>query len=232
MCGVYPIADAMSAGDEISSTYEGRHLTFLESELTHPDNSGEEANDYVNKGDPVVVGERIVGVALKDGTALTNPIAIDTEGIWVLDVYAHDIDGASVVAPGDQLYIEVATCIISKTRYPGGYLPFGIALGDVDTGTKAIAVKVHFDPSELVIIGGVNYFTSINVGGAALLGGGASVAGTTDLQTVLVHSSLGVAAGGLLTFSDGVDATLLPAADPTVAGRLWCNAGVVTRSAG
>lgn len=231
MCGVYPVADAKDPGEEISSTYEGRHLTFLESELTHPDNSAEEVADYVNKGDPVRVGERIVGVAFKDGTALTDLIAIDTEGIWVLDVLAEDIDDVSVVAPGDQLYID-GSGIISKKRYPPYNLPFGYALGDVDTGTKAIAVKVHFDPSELVIIGGVNYFTSINVAGAALLGGGASIAGTTDLQTVVVHSSLGVAVGGLLTFPQVTMATDLPAADPTNAGQLWSNAGVVTRSAG
>jgi len=50
MCGVYPDADVMDAGEEISSTYEGRHVTLLESELVHLDNG----DGLVNKGDPVL----------------------------------------------------------------------------------------------------------------------------------------------------------------------------------
>ena len=227
--GVYPVADALTAGDEISSTYEGRHITLLESEITHPSH----ADGLVDKGDPVVIGERIVGVALKSAVAATDRIAIDTEGIWVLDVHAANIDGNIAVAGGDALFIDPATCIISKTKYPPYRIPFGYALGIVTSGaTAAIAVKVHHDRDELVVIGGVTYFGSVNVGGALLASGGATVAGTTTLQTVIVASSLGVAASGILTIPQHTVATQLPAADPLVAGELWCNAGVVTRSAG
>ena len=227
--GIYPVADALTAGNEISSTYEGRHITLLESEITHPSHT----DGLVDKGDPVVVGERIVGVAFKSAVAATDLIAIDTEGIWVIDVYAQDINGGSAVAGGDQLFINTTTCVVSKIAYQPGYIPFGIALGIITSGnTETIAVKVHHDPQELTVIGGVTYFGAVNIGGMATLGGGATIAGTTDLQTVVVHSSLAVAAGGTLTLPQTTIATQLPAADPTVAGELWCNAGVVTRSAG
>jgi len=225
MCGVYPDADVMTAGEEISSTYEGRHVTLLASELTH-------AGAVVTKGLPVVFGD-VVGIALKTEVAGTDLIAVDTEGIWVVDVYAQDIDGGSAVVPGDRLFIQTATCIVSKIEYTPGYLPFGYALGSVGSGdTETIAVKVHQDPAGENVIGGVTYFGAINVGGAATLGGGASVAGTTTLQTVIVASSIAIAAGGTCTLPQTTDATQLPAADPSVAGELWCDAGVVTRSAG
>lgn len=225
MCGVYPDADVMTAGEEISSTYEGRHVTLYASELTH-------AGSVVTKGLPVVFGGA-VGIALKTEVAGTDLIAVDTEGIWVVDVYAQDIDGGNAVVPGDRLFINTTTCVVSKIAYQPGYIPFGYALGSVGSGlTETIAVKVHHDASEVTVIGGVTYFGPINVGGMATLGGGASVAGTTTLQTVIVASSLAVAAGGILTLPQTTIATQLPAADPSVAGELWCNAGVVTRSAG
>ena len=225
--GVYPIADALTEGEQISSTYEGRHLTFQASELTH-------AGAVVTKGLPVVCG-RIVGIALNTEVLGTDLIAVDTEGIWVVDVYAQDIDGGSAVAGGDELFIKTDTCVVSKTNYSPGYIPFGYALGIITTPgeVERIAVKVHHDAAcELNMIGGVAYIGAINVGGMATLGGGLTVAGTTDLQTVLVHSSLQVAVGGILTFPQTTIATDLPAADPSVAGELWCNAGVVTRSEG
>lgn len=228
--GVYPVADALTEGEQISSTYEGRHLTFLASEINHGN-----VLAVVTKGYPVIVGERIVGVAFKTEVAGTDLIPIDTEGIWVIDVDASDIDGGSAVAGGDALFINTTTCVVSKHNYSPTYIPFGIALGVITTpgNVERIAVKVHHDaPCELNLIGGVAYMGAINVGGMATLGGGLTAAGTTDLQTVLVHSSLQVAVGGILTFPQTTIATDLPAADPTVAGELWCNAGVVTRSAG
>ena len=223
MCGVYPDADVMTAGEEISSTYEGRHVTLLASELTH-------AGAVVTKGLPVVFGGA-VGIALKTEVAGTDLIAIDTEGIWVIDVYAQDIDGGSAVVPGDRLFIKTDTCVVSKIAYQPGYIPFGYALGDVNAGnTDTIAVKVHQDASELTVIGGVTYFGAVNIGGMATLGGGATIAGTTDLQTVLVHSSLQVAVGGTLRFPQVTNATDLPAAAGALpSGSLWCNANVVTR---
>ena len=70
-----------SAGKECSSTYEGRHLTFEESVLVHPYH----ADGLVAGGEPVRVGD-IVGVAFTSASAATDMIAIDTEGIWWLNV--------------------------------------------------------------------------------------------------------------------------------------------------
>ena len=70
-------------------------------------------------------------------------------------------------------------------------------------------------------------------GGPVIAGAGLSVAGLCTLGgEVICSSSLAIAAGGLLTIPQRTVATQLPAADPTVAGELWVNAGVVNRSAG
>jgi len=124
------------AGDQCSSTYEGRHLTFEESYLTHPTH----ADGFVDVGDPVNVGLSIVGVALGSAVAATDLIAIDTEGIWFLGVVASDTAGVSDVAVGDQLYI--ATGVVSKKT---SGIPFGKSLG-ILTGSAVAAVcavKVH-----------------------------------------------------------------------------------------
>ncbi|MCJ7829158.1 MAG: DUF2190 family protein [Dehalococcoidia bacterium] len=140
--GVYPANG--TAGDEVSSTYEGRHLTFYESELAHPTH----ADVYVDKGDPCVVGREIVGVSFNSAAALTDLIAIDSEGIWNLSVLANDDLGAVAVVGGDALFINRTTCIISKIADPAVNTPFGYALGAITSGnTAVIAVKVHFDPS-------------------------------------------------------------------------------------
>lgn len=153
MCGVYPAADVKTAGDEISSTYEGRHLTMREDELKHPVNAG----GFVDKGDPVILclaGSeanfgKAVGVAFNDGAVTSDLIAVDTEGIWAQSVVANT-DGpvGSAVVPGDELFINTTTCIISKIRNIATQIPFGYALGNLDAGvTGVIAVKVHFDPT-------------------------------------------------------------------------------------
>lgn len=136
-------ATGHTAGDECSSTYEGRHITLEESYLTHPTH----ADGLVDHGDPVVVGENIVGVAFKSAAAATDLIAIDTEGIWFLSAVAVDEAGNSAIAPGDELYIHKTTAVISKTRNPTTHARFGYALGDVAAGaTGVVAIKVHWDP--------------------------------------------------------------------------------------
>ncbi len=129
------LATGKVAGSEISSTYEGRHLTLEESYLTHI--AGGDA--LVNKGAPVNCGS-IVGVAFNDAAAATSLIAIDTEGIWFLNVVASDDAGTSAVIPGDRLYI--ATGVVSKKS---SGIPFGWALGNLDASAAAAvcAVKVH-----------------------------------------------------------------------------------------
>ena len=70
-----------SAGEQASSTYEGRMLTFEESVLIHPYH----ADGFVDGKDPVHYGDT-VGVTLKGAAAATDMIAIDTEGIFWLNV--------------------------------------------------------------------------------------------------------------------------------------------------
>lgn len=156
-CGVYEAN--LVAGDQVSSTYEGRHLTFLESELTHPYH----ADGFVDVGDPVVMGENIVGVAFKSAAVATDLIAIDTEGIWNLSVVATNNAGNIAVVAGDALFINKSTCIISKNFNKNVSVFFGYALGAVASGqTAVIAVKVHWSPDdaeELVGISG-GAFTS------------------------------------------------------------------------
>lgn len=123
------------AGQEISSTYEGRHLTILESLLVHPIH----ADGFVDKGDPVNFGDA-VGVALLSAVAATDQISLDTEGIWFLSVVASDDNGTVNVLAGDQLYIN--TGVISKKA---SGIPFGKALAPL-TGSVSAAicpVKVH-----------------------------------------------------------------------------------------
>jgi len=147
--GVYPIADALNPGDEISSTYKGRHITVVETDLIHPVHVP--ADVLVHKGDPVVFGAtglQAVGVALSTATVNTDLIAIDTEGIWNLDVDPTDDLGGSNVAGGDLLYINITNAVISKISNGATQIPFGYALGIITApGVEAIAVKVHYDPS-------------------------------------------------------------------------------------
>ena len=169
--GVYPALDGLEAGDEISSTYEGRHITVLESDLFHPYHS----DGYVDKGDPVVARTStgyIVGVAFASASAATDQIAVDTEGIWNLEVYADtdDVwatDQTGAITPGDALFIDsvttgaitagVGACGISKRRDHVTQIPFGIAYGVMDDGAEGtIAVKIHSQGSFDLISAMVN----------------------------------------------------------------------------
>lgn len=135
-----------SAGEEISSTYEGRHLSILESAITHPTHT----DGLVDFGDPVLVGDLIVGVAFTSAAAATDYVAIDTEGIWALVVQGVDADGNSAVAIGDQVYINTTTAVLSKNSNKNTHQRFGYALSAVGAGvtTTVTAVKVHFDPDD------------------------------------------------------------------------------------
>lgn len=126
-----------SAGDQVSSSYEGRHITFPESYLTFKD----PGDGLVDKGLPVLVGDNIVGVAFKSAKAATDLIAIDTEGIWFLNVVASDGIGTNAVSIGDTIYIS-STGILSKD--PSG-TPFGESMVDMNASASAAVgcVKVH-----------------------------------------------------------------------------------------
>lgn len=65
--------------------------------------------------------------------------------------------------------------------------------------------------------------------------------GNVKVGTPQGGDSLAVDAGGSITFGTGITFTVtgtnlivtgLPTADPSVAGALWTNSGVLTRSAG
>jgi len=139
-------ATGRTAGEEGSSTYEGRHLSFIESDLTHKTGN---TGGLVYKGDPVNIGN-IVGVAFKGAAAATDIIAIDTEGIWYLNVVASDGSGTSNIVVGDDLYI--ATGIVSKIATG---IPFGKALSPLTgSATAAVAaVKVHMPVPESTMLG-------------------------------------------------------------------------------
>lgn len=129
-----------SAGEECSSTYEGRHITVLESELTHPTHG----DGFVDGGDPVLHGDNIVGVAFKSAAAATDYIAIDTEGIWWLTVYGTNEDGNVAVTYGDDIYIAIDGCLLSKNNNKATHRYFGRALDAVVSGTsEVIPVKLH-----------------------------------------------------------------------------------------
>ena len=159
--GVYP--GQLDAGTQVSSTGEGRHLTVREDELIHPYH----ADGFVDKGDPVCVCDagvpgtygNIVGVAFNSGAAVADLIAIDTEGIWNLTVYAENDAGNVAIEIGDPLYMRVGSLPsapdadgtgdgeISKITDNATQVFFGYALGSmVAGGSGRIAVKVHAAP--------------------------------------------------------------------------------------
>lgn len=148
----------LTAGTQVSSTGEGRHLRLLDSTLTHPSHS----DAFTDKGDPVVVATGdIVGVAFNSSTAATDYVNIDTEGIWNLSVTGTHSDGTAdgannAVVIGDFLYINISDGTITKEHDPVTHKFFGFALGPVSAGsTTVIAVKVHGQP---------DVFSKINVG--------------------------------------------------------------------
>jgi len=160
----YPIT-GRTAGEEGSSTFEGRYLTVVESELTHPYHS----DGFVDKGDPVMYGANIVGVAMTSAAAATDLISIDTEGIWYLNVLGCVSDGTSdgiakALTYGDPIYIQrtagTSTYLLSGQQDPQHFQFFGYVLGSVTASTTSptlVAVKVHNAPNPL---GGILHFGS------------------------------------------------------------------------
>jgi len=145
--GGYPVADVLDVGDEVSSDGEGRTVTLLESDLIHPTHT----DGFADKGDPVVFGTtglKAVGISKGSAIAATDRLAVDTEGLYGVDVVAVNDAGNSLVSGGDLLYINVATGVVSKISDQATQIPYGIAFGIVTAGeTNTIAVKIHYDPS-------------------------------------------------------------------------------------
>ena len=181
------LATGHSAGEECSSTYEGRHLTFEESIITHPEHL---ADGFVDGGDPVLIGENIIGVAFESAAAATDLIAIDTEGIWFLNATATDEGGNSAIAAGDELYIHKTTAIISKERNQATHARYGYALGDVGAGlTAVVAVKVHWDPdvaeNDMVQAKEVTF---TETAGAGVYTGSVNVPAGATIEDIVVHA--------------------------------------------
>ena len=147
--GLYPYGETgTTENDEVSSTYEGRHLTVLGTEIS----SHMAGHTLQQAGHPLVVGESIVGVALTTETATGDGlyVAFDTEGIWLLSVVALNPAAVAVVA-GDELFINRTTAVISNDDNKNINAHFGYALGGVAAGeTGIISVKVHWDPDDAV----------------------------------------------------------------------------------
>ncbi len=147
----YPITGE-SAGNEGSSTYEGRYLSFVESDLVHPYHS----DGFVDGGDPVLVGDNIVGVAMSSAAAATDIISIDTEGIWYLNVLGCISNGgtaglAHTGVAGDPVYIQrtpgTDVYLLSGEQESDKFAPFGYLLGATTASTTVptlVAVKVHW----------------------------------------------------------------------------------------
>lgn len=103
---------------------EGKTLTFIESDLTHPTH----ADGLVDAGDPVLVG-RIPGVALTSALATTDPIAVAVQGVFDLAVAAT----AHGIAKGETIHINASTAALSDNS-DSTDVPFGSALEAVAAG--------------------------------------------------------------------------------------------------
>lgn len=126
------------AGDEVSSSYEGRHVLLLESDLVHVDNG----DGLVDKGQPVSFGigwaGAGVGMALKSAEAATDHIPVDTEGIWRCEVVAE-----WDVIVGQIIFITSGGVLVDWPPDPECHI-FGYAVEPMSAGTDVIAVKVHW----------------------------------------------------------------------------------------
>jgi hypothetical protein len=152
------LATGHVAGEQCSSTYEGRYIGLEENLLVHPYH----ADGLVDGGDPVLsLNGDIVGVAMSSAAAATDVITIDTEGIWYLKVLGviSDLtaDGiAHTMAAGDRVYFRrvpgANTWALSGETDAANFAPFGYLLGDVTasvTTPTVVAVKVHGTPNML-----------------------------------------------------------------------------------
>ncbi|MBU1173093.1 MAG: DUF2190 family protein [Proteobacteria bacterium] len=126
------------AGDEVSSSGEGRIVNIQESELIHPAHT----DGLVDKGDPVAFWDG-VGVALRSALAVTDIIPIDTEGIWRLSVENTGLNNFGDISVGQVLFIDASGLVYDD--WQTSFAIFGYALQPIDSvRTEVIAVKVHW----------------------------------------------------------------------------------------
>ena len=135
-----PYADA---GDQVSSTFEGRHVIVQELNLIHPAHT----DNLVDKGDPVAFWDG-VGIALKSASANTDFITVETEGVWKLSVTNTGLNTFGDIVVGQVLYISPAGVVYDD--WTNSFAVFGYAMepiadpGQGDPITEVIAVKVHW----------------------------------------------------------------------------------------
>lgn len=121
------------AGEEVSSTFEGRHVYIQENILIHAD----PGDGLVDKGQPVAFWDG-VGIALKSATSVSENIPIDTEGIWRLSVVSN-----FGIMVGQALFITAAGIITDD--WTVAWAVIGYALQAITgAATEVIAVKVHW----------------------------------------------------------------------------------------
>lgn len=164
-------------------------IKVLESVLTHPTHT----DGFVDAGDPVRVGA-IVGVAQDDAAASTDEIAIDTCGVYCLNVVASDDNGTSNVAVGDIIYINSSTGVLSK-KLSGG-IPFGVAVSTLTGSASAAACAV--------LLNGMRAYPDTTNVGLALDTETISVAGPTAASLYGTTILDGTTAAAAATLADGV----------------------------
>ena len=120
------------AGEEISSTYEGRHIYVQEVVLIHAD----PGDGLVDKGQPVAFWEG-VGIAMKSASSTGENVPIDTEGIWRVSVVA-----VAPIVIGQSLFIDTTGVVTDDPT--NAQAVFGYSLQAMGIGTEVIAVKVHW----------------------------------------------------------------------------------------
>jgi len=132
-------APTAGAGEEVSSTFGGRHVNILEGDLVHVD----QGSGLVKKGQPVSFGigamGQGVGIAFMSASKTTDIIPVDTEGIWRLEVYAE-----FGIIVGQIVFITSAGVLVDWPPDPECHI-MGYALQPITAGeTEVIAVKVHW----------------------------------------------------------------------------------------
>jgi len=121
------------AGEEVSSTGEGRHVYVQEIVLIHAD----PGDGLVDKGQPVAFWDG-VGIALKSATSTSENVPIDTEGIWRLSVVA-----TWPVVVGQSLFITAAGIVTDDPTVAWAVIGYSMQ-AITQPGTEIIAVKVHW----------------------------------------------------------------------------------------
>jgi predicted RecA/RadA family phage recombinase len=110
----------------------GRVIDALGSECTCP-----ALNNKPTAGDPVVIGTGLAGVAETTAAATTDTVPVNTMGVYNIPVSGTNNAGNIAVAKGDKLFIKPATAVVSKDSVTAGQIPYGIALGPVNSGAVA-----------------------------------------------------------------------------------------------